>query len=324
MGDAHTFRSGFYFGEYGVEADNTSQAFPIDGRRAADRPRLNHRQSEQDQPGLRRLSAGHLATERKAQRQFRSRWDRVSGLVNDSQFSPTINFVYKPRRDTTLHAGFARNFQIPNFQGISPGIAALQGTTGGVGPGIPLNTELDAETDYTWDVGYMHQFTPHLVFAQDSYFRIDRHYIDEGHLASCRLTRPSTMFEVMAPGSKIRSLTTFRSLALRGTRFVAREEVRGVATGQYNFPPAAQLEYIDNHYIVLDHTPLVGASAEPLIAGRYQFTFDGLFSSGLRGGFANEEQLPKVWQFNLSGARELQCAGLRQEGDGPNNPAEHF
>ena len=103
-----------------------------------------------------------------------SRWDRTDGLVNDSQFSPTINFIYKLRNDTTLHAGFARNFQVPNFQNISSGISALSNTTGGVGPGIPLSTKLDAETDYTWDVGYSHQFTPNLVVTQDSYFRIDR------------------------------------------------------------------------------------------------------------------------------------------------------
>ena len=68
--------------------------------------------------------------------------------------------------------------------------------------------------------------------------------------------------------------------------------------------PAGELQYIDRHYIVLDHTPLVGASGGAAYRWRdYQFTFDGLFSSGLRGGFANQTQLPKVWQFNLSAAR---------------------
>jgi hypothetical protein len=38
---------------------------------------------------------------------------------------------------------------------------------------------------------------------------------------------------------------------------------------------------------------------------QYQFTFDGLFRNGLRGGFANETQLPKVWQFTVSGARDF-------------------
>ena len=136
----HTFRGGFYFGEYGVEADNTSQVFPLKGGVPLTVPVS----ITTDLNKINLVYGVYLQdtwqlTE-KLSVNFGSRWDRASGLVNDSQFSPTINFVYKPRRDTTVHAGFARNFQIPNFQGISPGIAALNHTTGGVGPGIPLNT----------------------------------------------------------------------------------------------------------------------------------------------------------------------------------------
>jgi len=96
---------------------------------------------------------------------------------------------------------------------------------------------------------------------------------------------------------------------LRLNLFVAREEDIGVASGQYNFPPD-ELSYIDRHYIVLDHTPLVGASGGAAYRWRdYQFTFDGLFSSGLRGGFANQTQLP---QFNLSAARDFMVPSLRK------------
>ena len=84
-----------------------------------------------------------------------------------------------------------------------------------------------------------------------------------------------------------------------------------MATGQFNFPPLAQLNYIDRHYIVLDHTPLAGASGGLAYRWRnYQFTFDGLFSSGLRGSFANQTQLPNVWQFDLSAARDFVVPGL--------------
>src|SRR5205085_2168199 len=63
---------------------------------------------------------------------------------------------------------------------------------------------------------------------------------------------------------------------------------------------------IDRHYIVLDHTPLVGASGgAAYLWGEYQFAIDGLFSSGLRGGFANQSNLAKVWQFNVSAARDF-------------------
>src|SRR5262249_36190658 len=100
------------------------------------------------------------------------------------------------------------------------------------------------------------------------------------------------------------------NLAFRLNLFVAREEDIGVASGQYNFPPD-ELSYIDRHYIVLDPRPLVGASGGAAYRwGDYRFTFDGLFSSGLRGGFANDVQLPKVWQFNLSAARDFMVPGL--------------
>jgi outer membrane receptor protein involved in Fe transport len=302
----HTFRGGFYFGEYGVEADNTSQVFPLKGGVPLTVPVS----ITTDLNKINLVYGVYLQdtwqlTE-KLSVNFGLRWDRTSGLVNDSQFSPTINFVYKPRRDTTIHAGFARNFQIPNFQGISPGITALKDTTGGVGPGIPLSTKLDAETDYTWDVGYIHQFTPQLALSQDSYFRIDRHYIDEGQFGFVPLDAPFNYVRGYGAGLENSLTYNLPNFALRVSSYVAREEVRGVATGQYNFPPLAQLKYIDQHYIVLDHTPLVGASGGAAYKWKtWQFTVDGLFSSGLRGGFANRTQLPKVWQFNLSAAKTL-------------------
>jgi outer membrane receptor protein involved in Fe transport len=313
LGTDHTLKTGFYFGEYGVEADNTSKVFPITGGVTSDVPIsiTNDLNKINLVYGVYAQDTWQLSENLSVN--FGSRWDRVSGLVNDSQFSPTINFVYKPRRDTTIHVGFARNFQVPNFQGISPGITALKDTTGGVGPGIPLSTKLEAETDYTWDVGYTYQFTPRLVLAQDSYFRIDRHYIDEGQFGFVPVNAPFNYVRGYGAGLENSITYNLPSLAVRVSQFVAREEVRGVATGQFNFPPLAQLQYIDRHYIVLDHTPLVGGSGGAAYRWKsWQFTFDGLFSSGLRGGFANRTQLPKVWQFNLSAAKSLEVPGLGQ------------
>jgi outer membrane receptor protein involved in Fe transport len=302
----HNFRGGFYFGEYGVESDQTSQVFPLESGMPLTVPvsittNLNKINLVY---GVYLQDTWQLSE--KLSVNFGSRWDRASGLVNDSQFSPTINFVYKPWRGTAIHAGFARNFQIPNFQGVSPGIAALQRTTGGVGPGIPLNTNLDAETDYIWDAGYTHKITPELVLSQDSYFRMDRHYIDEGQFGFVPIDAPFNYVRGYGAGLENSLTYNLSNLSLRVSSYVAREEVRGVATGQYNFPPPAQLEYIDQHFIVLDHTPLVGASGGAAYKWKtWQFTLDGLFSSGLRGGFANRTQLPKVWQFNLSAAKSL-------------------
>ena len=307
----HSFRTGFSFGEYATEGDDTSLVFPIKMGTPLNTPisltaNLNK---------INLVYGVYLQDTWQMTEKFSvnagSRWDRADGFVNDSQFSPTINFIYKLRPDTTLHAGFARNFQVPNFQNISSGVSALSHTTGGVGPGIPLSTKLEAETDYTWDAGYSHRFTPNLVLTQDSYFRIDRGQIDEGEFGFVPLDVPFNYVRGYGAGIENSISYSLENLALRGNISVAREEFRGVATGQYNFQPLAQLQYIDRHYIISDHTPLVGASGGAAYRWReYQFTFDGLFSSGLRGGFANQQQLPKVWQFNLSAARGFDVPGI--------------
>lgn len=310
----HTFGAGFYFGEYGVESDNTSQVFRVDTSGVQIPPYLPitviaNLNKINLLYGLYWQDTWQITP--KFSVNFGSRWDRADGFVNDSQFSPTINFVYTPWIDTTIHAGFARNFQVPNFQNISIS-SNLAGTSGSTGlPESTNSTKLDAETDYTWDVGYTHQITPHLQIAQDSYFRIDRHYIDEGEFGFIPLDAPFNYVRGYGAGIENTLSYNVRDFSLRATAFVAREEVRGVATGQYNFAPLGQLEYIDNHYIILDHTPLLGMSGGMAYQWRdYKFMIDGLYSSGLRGGFANTDQLPVVWQVNLGATRRFKVPHL--------------
>jgi outer membrane receptor protein involved in Fe transport len=306
LGSTHALRGGFYLGEYGVESDQTSRVFPIVAGVPATSPisvtanlnkiNLVYGVYLQDTWQItNRLSVN-----------FGSRWDRVSGFTDDSQFSPTINFVYKAPTGITLHGGFARNFQVPNFQNVSSGIFGLfKGTTGAADSTLSGNTSPFAETDYTWDAGFTHRFTSHLTFAQDNYFRIDRHYIDEGQFGFVPIDAPFNYVRGWGAGNECSLTWNLENFAARANLFVAREEDIGVASGQYNFPPE-ELSSIGRHYIILDHSPLVGASGG--LAYRwndYQFTFDGLFSSGLRGGYANQTPLPEVWQFNLSAARNF-------------------
>ena len=205
-----------------------------------------------------------------------------------------------------VHSGFARNFQVPNCQNVSSGILKLfAGTTGAQGTSPSGNASPDTETDYTWDTGFTHQFTPHLNFARDDYYRMDRHYLREGQFGFVPIDAPFNYVRGYGGGTENSLTYNLEDLAVRANVFVAREEDIGVASGQYNFP-AAEVAQIDRHFIVLDHTPLIGASGGAAYRWKsYQFTVDGLFSSGLRGGFANQTQLPKVWQFNLSAARDF-------------------
>ncbi len=315
LNPAHTFGAGFYFGEYGLEVDDHSLAFPVgsDGAQTSTMPvSVGANFNKINLVYGVYLQDTWKITE-KLSVNFGSRWDLLDAFSVNSQFSPTINFVYKVRPHTTLHAGFARYFQIPNFQGISPAINNIfAGTSGSLGVAGGGNLAPLPETDYYWDAGFTHELIPNLAWGEDNYFRIDRHYLDEGQFGAVPIDAPLNYKRGYGGGVENTLTYNLPNLTLRASVFVAREEDIGVATGQYNFDPV-ELAYLNGHYFVLDHTPLVGASGGAAWRWRdYLFTFDGLFSSGLRGGFANQDQLPNVWQFNLSASRFFNIPRLGQ------------
>ncbi len=309
----HTFGAGFYFGEYGIEVDGHALAFPVDesGMQTGTTPVSGSANLNKINLVYGVYLQDNWQITRKLSVTFGSRWDLLDAFSVSSQFSPTINFVYKVRPDTTLHAGFARYFQIPNFQGISPvfsNVLAATSASAGVAPGGSLAPL--PETDYYWDAGFTQQLMPNLVWGEDNYFRIDRHYLDEGQFGVVPIDAPLNYKRGYGGGVENTLTYNLPNLTLRANVFVAREEDIGVATGQYNFDPV-ELAYLNRHYFVLDHTPMVGASGGAAWRWRdYLFTFDVLFSSGLRGGFADQDQLPQVWQFNTSVSRFFELPGI--------------
>jgi hypothetical protein len=100
------------------------------------------------------------------------------------------------------------------------------------------------------------------------------------------------------------------NLSAHASATIGSNMQKGVATGQFNFD-AAELGYINRHYIVLDHQPLYGASGGITYRWKpYAFSADALYSSGLRGGFADLQSLPHVVQVDLSALRSFQVPHL--------------
>jgi outer membrane receptor protein involved in Fe transport len=159
---AHALRFGFYAAENGVEVDDSSLVFPVDAQG----------QQTQKTPitvgsnlnrivvvgGIYAEDTWHITD--KLGVNFGTRWDILSGFSNGDQVSPIINFFYQWRPGTTLHAGFARYFQVPNFfQATPPGmVTAFKGTSGAVGVGG--NPYPVPERDYYWDAGFVHRLSP--------------------------------------------------------------------------------------------------------------------------------------------------------------------
>ena len=306
IGD-HTLGAGFYVGDYLVTVDDSSLVFPVDGNgdQSSTTPIrvINNDRATNILAGVYINDLWQLTDRLRAN--IGVRFDSLSGFTNHQQVDPTINLTYVLSPQTTFHGGFARYMQEPSFQGISPTApAAFAGTTAAGPPGTP---DPLTEDDLEWDVGVVHHLTPHVTVSQDSFFEITRHYLDTGQFGDVPIFAPFNYNNGHIWGSEFAidykgdHLSAYANLTL-GENFQ-----NGVDTGQFNFDPV-ELAFIDTHTIPLDHQPLASISTGATYAWRaWSVSFDGLYSSGLRGGFADQTQLPKVIQVNASLQRAFEA-----------------
>lgn len=306
---AHTLGSGFYLGEYRVSANESSLVFPADaaGQQLTDVPVtvINNDHADNLVTGIYVSDLWRIAAPLTAS--LGLRWDSLSGFTSGQQLSPTLSLVYRPRGATTLHAGFARYFQVPSLLGISPTAqAAFAGTTAAGSPGLPTPA---TEDDREWDVGVVRELAAGLTVSADAYYEWTTRYLDTGQFGVVPIFAPFNYGTGHMWGAELATRYQSARLTAYANLTLGRNWQRGVVTGQFNFD-AAELTYIDSHAIVLDHQPLTGASAgASWRSGPWTIAADGLYSSGLRSGFADLTQLPQVVQADLSFERAWHTAG---------------
>jgi TonB dependent receptor/TonB-dependent Receptor Plug Domain len=307
---SHTFGSGFYAGQYRVTADDSSLVFPASeaGEQLSDVPVtiVNNAHANNVIAGVYVSDMWRIAAPLTLSAGLR--FDTLSGFSSGHQIDPSLNVVYRPDSATTFHAGFARYFQVPSFLGISPTAqAAFEGTTAAGPPGIPTPVP---EDDHEVDVGVVRKVTSHFTISADGYYEWTTHYLDTGQFGVVPIFAPFNYDQGHIWGGELAAHYQGDSLTAYANLTVGRNWQQGVVTGQFNFDPQ-ELAYIDSHAIVLDHQPLYGAAAGVnWRTGDYTFAADGIYSSGLRAGFADLEQLPQVVQVDLSAERSFQIAGV--------------
>jgi outer membrane cobalamin receptor len=315
IGD-HVLGSGFYAGDYLVTANDSSRVFPRDPScantdgcvQSSNVPVtvINDAEASNGLLGVYLNDLWQIAPQLRAN--LGLRWDHLNGFTQRGQFDPTINFIYTPSHDTTIHAGFARYFQVPSFLGISPTAqTAFVNTTAAGPPGVAAP---DTEDDYEWDVGIAQQLTGRFTMSVDSFFERTHRYLDTGQFSDVPIFAPFNYHWGYIWGTQLATKYRGDHLSAYGNLTIGLNRQRAVLTGQFNFDPV-ELAYIDSHSITLDHQPLYGASGGASYQwGSYALNLDGLHSSGLRGGFADLEPLPSVTQFNLSADYSITLPGI--------------
>jgi outer membrane receptor protein involved in Fe transport len=237
---------------------------------------------------------------------FGLRFDAISGVTTENQLSPRINVVWQPNETFTVRAGYSRYFTPPPLIQVGAGsIAALAGTI--AFPEVTQNDPVRAERSHYFDFGVTARPVRGLTVGLSAYYKIAQNLLDEGQF-----------------GAPI-SLTSFNyaNAIVKGVEFNASYDEgpwsvyfngafgsgigNNINSAQFNFG-AAELAYIANNYIFLDHTQGWTFST----GAAYTFNADTewatkvstdiLFGSGLRTTVVtpNDTSLPNYAVVNAS------------------------
>ena len=304
LNDSHTVRAGISYTRETLKNSNDSLTFTTDanGDQLGTTPITINDQGQKttNQTGV------YLQDEWKISDRvtinYGARADWLNAYVTASQLSPRIGVVFQMTPQTTFHAGYAKYFTPPTSELIAATtVASFNGTTNA--SASSQNDAVQAESADYFDLGVVHQLTPHFSIGLDGYYKKIKNMLDEGQFGSALLFTPFNYAQGKVYGLEL--TLNYRNDNLAGYFNVARSVALGknIVSSQYNFDPD-ELAYISNHWVHVDHDQSITASTG--ISYLWQgttYSADALFGSGLRSGFANTEHLPSYTEVNLGVSR---------------------
>jgi outer membrane receptor protein involved in Fe transport len=318
--DSHTVRAGVYAQTDRLTSNTTSQVLPTDdtGAQTSDIPVgvIDNTRNSQT------IESVYLQDEWKVFPVFTVnygvRFDHYRAFSSGSQVSPRVNFVWQAIDDTTVHAGYSRFFSPPPFELVgNTSIAKFLNTT--AAPEVTSGDVVQAERSNYYDVGLQQKLSDQLTVGVDSYYKQATDLIDEGQFGAPIILTPFNYANGQVYGVEFTANYSVGHFQSYANFAVQRAIGKRIVTGQFNFA-AADLDYIANHYIHLDHEQQVtisgGASYEwkgTRISG------DLLVGSGLRRDLTladgtnvpNGDRLPYYEQINLGLSHDFDRQGLK-------------
>ncbi|MEA2740494.1 MAG: hypothetical protein QOH05_3801 [Acetobacteraceae bacterium] len=240
------------------------------------------------------------------------RFDGVSEYTNETQLSPRLNVVWKPTATTTLHAGYARYFAPPPFEMVgATTLAKFAGTTGA--PAVTQDDPVRAERSNYYDVGISQVVIPGLTLGVDAYYKQSRNLVDEGQFGAPIILTAFNYAQGMQEGVELTGSYDHGPLSIYGNLAVSRAMGKDIISAQYNFSQA-ELDYIANNWIHLDHDQLWTGSAGIAYTANSdserptRLSVDAIVQSGLRAStptVPNGVALPTYGVVNMSVVQKI-------------------
>jgi outer membrane receptor protein involved in Fe transport len=240
---------------------------------------------------------------------YGARFDAVDEFTSENQLSPRVNLVYELTDTTTLHAGYSRYFTPPSFELVSGGLLKAFANTTAAPPNFQNRSPKSERSDY-FDAGVTQTVTPELKVTIDGYYKAAHNLIDEGQFGSPILLTVFNYAEARQYGAEFSANYALGHLSLYGNIAYSYARGKNIVTSQFNFDPA-DLAYIQNNYIHLDHEQTFSASGGAsyrIESTKTDLSLDFIYGTGLRrtvDNVPNGSSLPAYTQVNLGVAQQI-------------------
>jgi TonB dependent receptor len=300
INDSNVLRGGFLLTVETARVETNNQVFPVDsaGKQTSDVPFTIV--SNQRETGA--YYGFYLQDEWKVFEPLTinagARFDVVDEFTHANQLSPRFNVVFQATKSTTLHAGYARYFTPPPLELVqSQTLKQFVGTSNQ--PATLQNAPVQPERANYFDGGMTEQFTRSFSMGIDGYYKISRDLIDEGQFGSALIFTPFNYARGNQYGAELTANYSQGRLNAYANFGFERGTGEQIISSQFLFDPA-ELAFIRNHWVFLDHDQRYTLSAGASYTYKDTTVYaDLLYGSGLRSGFANTDELPGYYPFNL-------------------------
>ncbi len=246
------------------------------------------------------------------------RYDQYGAYSRGDQLSPRLNAVWTPWDGTVVHAGYSRYFSPPPIELVSnTDINIFANTTNA--PAIAQeNTPVAERADY-YDAGFTQQLGPELKVGIDSFYKRSKDMIDEGQFGAPIILTPFNYARGRQYGVEFTGDYTLGNFKAYVNLAMIHAVGEDWVTSQFDFDPA-DLAYVMNHYINLDHESVGTAS------GGFSYRFSNtilsanfLVESGLREdstapdgtNIPNGGHVPAYGIINLGLSHDMSDIGLK-------------
>jgi outer membrane receptor protein involved in Fe transport len=325
LNDQHTLRAGVMLLDETVSDNSTTTVFPVDSSGNPTGPAFPIGDN-QELHGL--FYGAYLQDEwkivPKLTLNYGARFDVFSSSFDDeNQLSPRANLIYEATKTTTLHAGYSRYFTPPPVENVSGStITKFAGTSNA--SQTTQDSPVKAERSNYFDAGVSQKLAPGLQAGIDGYYKQAENQLDDGLFGQTLILSAFNYREGRVYGVEFTTSYITNGFSSYANVALSKAQGKDWSSAQFLFDPA-DLAYVKNHWIYLDHDQLVSGSFGASYTWNEnhnrcttRLSADVLYGSGLRtdatvGGqtIPNGGTVPQYYSINVGAEQSFQIARKR-------------